>query len=484
MEVPSLVEPLDKFFAEESNFRVLWARHWKNLDEHINIKECRVALSSLKRASRVAALFGLRKLTLSDNLATVCAISKGRSSTHSMNRLCQTAAAIQFGCGIVWHLRHIESKRNVADKPSKVFERKHLGIRRTVSEIANVEPPSSGLETKSSQSSKQGGRTLQPAETAVPQVKGKFFLELFSGTGRLTEAVRQAGTPTLEPLEIANGLHCDLRRRQTQRLIIRWIEKGLIGMVHLGTPCTIWSKARHNVKESARTRAREEGGLELALFSCEVIQACNRCHVHYALENPATSKLFNFEPLQRAIMMRKHYVVTFDMCSYGEPYKKDTKVVTSLNALSKLERHCSHRRHAVWLKGQVKWSEDGCKEKYVNRTKLAGAYPQLLCKQYAQIIAEQQICFCHGASVQCVQDNWAVALRSYQAKANRPKHCTGRACKQQQKGNNDTEDVQCQLLEQAGGLDRYFDWIAHGRAPQRPVWKQLKTAKKKASSGQ
>lgn len=44
VDMPALIEPLDEYFAEPSNYRVLWARRWRYLDEPINVKECRVAV--------------------------------------------------------------------------------------------------------------------------------------------------------------------------------------------------------------------------------------------------------------------------------------------------------------------------------------------------------------------------------------------------------------------------------------------------------
>ena len=117
-----LVEPLDERLADETQYRLLWARRWKYSDKNIRIKEGRVVLSSLKRSARVASLHGQRKLTISDNLGVVCAFSKGRSGRHKLNRLCRQACALQFATGIIWSLRHVETKRNVADKPSRRFK--------------------------------------------------------------------------------------------------------------------------------------------------------------------------------------------------------------------------------------------------------------------------------------------------------------------------------------------------------------------------
>lgn len=203
-----------------------------------------------------------------------------------MNRLCRVAAAIQFACGIHWHIRRVETKRNVADEPSRISN-------------ANTVVNGGGLLRVVVQSAVGDHRLAFRASQvdAIPASSCKFFLELFAGSANLTQAVAHKNVPCLEPLEIKNGVHCDLRRRQTQRLIIKWIEKGLIGFVHLGTPCTIWSRARRGVKDSPATFAKEAAGVELALFSAEVIIACDKFQVPYAIENPASSRLFSFIPL-------------------------------------------------------------------------------------------------------------------------------------------------------------------------------------------
>ena len=85
---PALVQPLDPELVDPKSFSLLWAKSWRDPSEHINMKEARVALSSLKRTSRVASLFGMKKLTLSDNLPSVLAFEKGRSSRRGLNRFC------------------------------------------------------------------------------------------------------------------------------------------------------------------------------------------------------------------------------------------------------------------------------------------------------------------------------------------------------------------------------------------------------------
>ena len=475
VDIPALIEPLDDFFADVGNYRILWARRWRFVDEHINLKEGRVALSSLRRACRVQELMGHRKLTVSDNMCAVSAFSKGRSSSFKMNRLCRIAAAIQFGCGILWHLRHVETKRNVADEPSRNFERNARGQR---ARPAAVYPDDcSGHPREPSQSSKLSTGRVQSLDS-MPKAKGRFFLELFAGTGALTRAVQAKGLSVLEPVEICNSPAFDLRRRETQLLVLRWIKSGNIGFVHLGAPCTIWSRARHGVKNNAGNNHKEKVGIELALFLCEVIRTCNIFGVGWALENPRSSRLFLFEPLIQAIHTGHCFEVNFDMCSYGESFKKDTKILTSVDILQGLERHCHHRRHSVWFKNKVKHGERDSAFVYKNRAACAGAYPCQLCFQYADLLLQSKCCSCHGEGDQTFQNHWSTAIRSFTPKKDRPSH-RRKPC--HKKGDDQTQEFAIELLNNVDGLCNHLDLIACGREPKE-AWHSLKKAKSESYS--
>lgn len=83
IEIPALVQPFDDYFSEPKNFHLLWCRRWRNLDEHISLKEAKVALSSLRRSSRVAGVHGYRKLTLSNfKMNLVCSNRISNSICH------------------------------------------------------------------------------------------------------------------------------------------------------------------------------------------------------------------------------------------------------------------------------------------------------------------------------------------------------------------------------------------------------------------
>lgn len=121
-EIPALVKPIREYVLAVHAFKLLWSRKWRISDEHINLKEGRVLLSSLVRTCRIGSLFGCKKLSLSDNLTCLLAFDKGRSSSIGLNRICKRAAAYIGTTGVKWALRHVETKRNVADKPSRIFD--------------------------------------------------------------------------------------------------------------------------------------------------------------------------------------------------------------------------------------------------------------------------------------------------------------------------------------------------------------------------
>ena len=181
-----------------------------------NLKRVVLLCLLLKRSSRVASLHGHRKLSISDNLGVVCTFSKGRSGQDKLNRLCRQACALQFATGIMWSLRHVETKRNVADKPSRLFEKQqeslHRGVRRTrqcefvdfgVDSGHAVSAPSkpSCSSTKPLRGIAESSSVSFPSVTHVskqhsvpngwfPFDRGNVFLELFSVCGSLTRRLK------------------------------------------------------------------------------------------------------------------------------------------------------------------------------------------------------------------------------------------------------------------------------------------------------
>ena len=214
----------------------------------------------------------------------------------------------------------------------------------------NAKPLVLGNQTSSSSASRSGTTSRSSG----------MFLEIFSGSGRLTAAVRDTGAATLSPVEVKLGAHFDMRRRSSQITVLAWVRSGRIAYVHLGTPCTVFSRARHNISNFERAKEKERVGLELALFTTEIILTCIKCGVGWSLENPRNNRLFELPVLSTLLQHRGVYRICLDFCRYGEPYKKPTTIYTNVDGLQNLEMLCNHVRHAVVLRGSeivVEWGK-------------------------------------------------------------------------------------------------------------------------------
>ena len=308
VEVPSMVPPLDQRLCERQRYSLLWRKRWRIGDDHINVKEAKVVLSSLKRSARVRKLHHKVKLSLTDNLVALTAFDRGRSGSFKLNRCCQSACAYVAATGIRWRLRHIETLRNPADEDSRFHEKKTKNKDKPVQINGMMSPPENkqlshnpnpkqlrptsqhSLPRSSSSvrgidhhdSSANGGREVlggngigqMPDRKTCRARQDKsgndkaghapssgrkrrgVILELFSGTGRLSARLVHEGLGVLKAVDILNGSHHDLRRRKTQLVILNWLKSGWVVYCHLGTPCTVFSKARHNIHhlESAGKR--------------------------------------------------------------------------------------------------------------------------------------------------------------------------------------------------------------------------------------
>ena len=109
-------------------------------------------------------------------------------------------------------------------------------------------------------------------------------LELFSGSGRLSEALKLLGWETRE-YDLSISSEHDLLRPALQRMIIASISRGEVSYVHLGPPCSSFSVARtppvrnrlhpYGVPElGEKDREKLRAGNALALFSLRVMKTC------------------------------------------------------------------------------------------------------------------------------------------------------------------------------------------------------------------
>ena len=384
-DATSMVVPIPAKICCRGRFTLLWRKRWRSGNEHINIKEGRVALSSLRRSVRVTSLHRKLKVTLTDNMAALSAFERGRSSSFALNKLCREASSMRFVSGIRWRLRHIETDRNPADRDSRFHQKlKHQSVKtKRGPMIARGRGGDfGGCPILSGQ---QQSEPSYPRNTP-PNCSHGVFLEIFAGSARLSHAVDKAGLATMTPMDAIFTSDHDLRRRTTQLVVLHWLRSGVIAYVHFGTPCTVFSRARHGILNSRKAREKERIGLELALFTAEAIETCNRCGVRWSLENPRKSRLFDLPFLAPILHRQEVFCVDIDFCEYGEPYQKATRIFTNCWKIAELSRRCSHKKHNIVLRGSEIVLQDG-KRISQPKTKAAGAYPFQLVNCWAHLLA-------------------------------------------------------------------------------------------------
>ena len=439
-EVTGRVPRLEERWAGEEAWTMLVKGGWR-FKADIQEKEGRVVLLGLRRAVRCRALHGRRLLSLCDNMSCLMALVKGRGGNPALLSLCRKAASCQLGAGIRWSIRYIESERNGTDYDSRAGDRGELGPgdvvqggKKEFKELHETAPsgdpspgprahkppprttattaaiPAAAMEapsppttskppgaavvrgpgdtaTTTSTTSRRARRraalkaaTRAPAKPPRPR-RGPAVVELYAGCARLTAALRRAGVKTVVPFERDLGRRFDLDHPRVRKRVEHWIKTGAIWYLHLGTPCTLWSVARR----SSQVHASKHPGFGAALYTLKLIRLCEKHHVVWTLENPASSGIFRWEPLERLAVKSKAKAVTFDCCAYGSIFMKPTTLLGTLPGLDALGRRCKGNHWHEHLQGTVTvpLKEGGHKTSW--RTSLAGRYNPNLCRAWAQI---------------------------------------------------------------------------------------------------
>ena len=221
--------------------------------------------------------------------------------------------------------------------------------------------------------------------------------------------MERSGAAVFTPVDISFGSHHDLKRRATQLAILAWLKSGWIRFVHIATPCTVFSRARHNIRNLVRAQEKERTGIELAIFTAELIFTCSRFNILWSLENPWTSRLFEVPVLSELLGRPGVRQLRVDFCRYGEKFKKSTAIFTNCHELDSLQRQCNHQKHEQVSRGSENIKVAG-KSVSQPKTERAGAYPFELCGQWARII--RPLLDCHDVTFHSAVQQWDNELKA------------------------------------------------------------------------
>ena len=167
-------------------------------------------------------------------------------------------------------------------------------------------------------------------------MRGTLSLELFSGVGRFASAFREEDYAAIA-FEIKDGMEFDLIHPAVIRFLCMWIDKGWVGAIWFGTPCTTWSIAcRPAIRSSShlwglpeipphRVPSLELGNATVRVTGRILCRALHR-RMPCFLENPDSSLLWQAPPIAQAL---RHQSCTIQRCTmggFGARWRKATKV--------------------------------------------------------------------------------------------------------------------------------------------------------------
>ena len=246
----------------------------------------------------------------------------------------------------------------------------------------------------------------KPCAKDVKQVDQGLFVEIFSGTAGLTAAVRKVGLHSSVGIDSLVNTQCkapvirlDLRLDHARTLLWQILNRpNLIG-VHLAPPCGTASRAREIVRRSGPSppplrserwpdgfpwlrglnRDRVKSANVLYDLTGQIVRHCIDIGVIVSVENPARSHFWETSHFSKHVkhLEDKLFKTFFHHCMHGSSRRKHTLLLHNCRSLCKLAILCdgSHA-HEKWGFNQ-KWA-----------TSLETAYPPLLCKRYAALLAE------------------------------------------------------------------------------------------------
>lgn len=234
---------------------------------------------------------------------------------------------------------------------------------------------------------------------------GPWFVEIFSGTARLTQLVREAGIPCLPPIDVTLSelvpVAFDVVDVDRWEFFMQLVWLGAIFFAHFGTPCNTYSSARKDDGGPPPLRSSdfplglpelsEEDSCLTFLGNLFMFRTCEACHAIYVLggdfsvENPLLSLIWSTPQMLLLKEFCRALVVDLDQCMFGAPSMKPTRLLVTHCSFLPISCKCQGGHRHVRLKGKV-WSQQF--KKWVFRTKLAQEYPWQLCQAMADAIVQ------------------------------------------------------------------------------------------------
>ena len=136
---------------------------------------------------------------------------------------------------------------------------------------------------------------------------------------------------------IGRGLFHDFTDPVIEALVRKWIVTVKLWCIWFGTPCTWKSVARTTGSTDAQNMKQGEACARAAI---RLIECVHRHGVHYIIENPQSSGLWSWPPMQRCLRRTGAVRVSRPFCFDGTPCQKYSSLCGTLPNLCTLKAKC------------------------------------------------------------------------------------------------------------------------------------------------
>ena len=233
----------------------------------------------------------------------------------------------------------------------------------------------------------------------------KPALELFSGCAALSRALVSQGFP-VEAWDLEYNKGCDLLSPHLVDNLINRIQHKSFSFVHLGLPCTTWSRARRDDRFgpgplrddhahiwglphlSKADQHKVNVGNRLLLVAVRILEACIASNTPWSLENPLSSRLW-LTPQLRDFIPKGAIMQPTTYCMFGTPWRKATAFMTWHCPDFQLPC-CGGPFYKCSFSGQQHIPLRGKTAHGQWRTSQAQPYPPALCRQIAAALRTVQ----------------------------------------------------------------------------------------------
>ena len=348
------------WFASPEQWELLLARRWRH-HVHINVGELRASTLLFRIFCAATGPRRLRVLDVTDSMVTNGVLSRGRASPLQMNKEARRRAGWEGFTGIRFNSAWCDTHHQPCDSGTRLNDVGLLSIDRPL------------------------------------RYRARLVVEIFAGVGGISAACRMAGLDVSEPWDILQGTHFDLTKVRNQRRLFRLLSSGHVFLVWFGTPCTTFSVARAPLRDADDPSKPREGlserdlaqfwdGTILAEVTARAIIIAHIAKAFYVVENPFSSGLWRFPPVERALRATSAVFIRTVYCAWGEKWIKPTGLAGTLPGLETLSRDCSGRSNCCQFSGRPHIKLRGRAPDGRWWTKVAEPYPVSFCHACADLI--------------------------------------------------------------------------------------------------